>query len=156
DGLPGLVADYYAGFLVCQFLSAGTERWREAILGAFVDLLQPNGIYERSEGSGRRKEGLESRAGTVFGLEPPPVLEYRSGAARRLASVGHGQKTGAYLDQQKNRQRVAGYSAGASILDAFAYTGGFATEALLDGGLEATLVDSSADARRGAAEEADA
>jgi 23S rRNA (cytosine1962-C5)-methyltransferase len=34
DGLPGLVVDRYADVLVAQFLSAGAERWREAILDA--------------------------------------------------------------------------------------------------------------------------
>ena len=27
DQLPGVVADYYAGFVVCQFTSAGAEAW---------------------------------------------------------------------------------------------------------------------------------
>jgi len=31
DGLPGLVADRYADTLVVQLLSAGCERWREAL-----------------------------------------------------------------------------------------------------------------------------
>ena len=34
DGLPGLVVDRYDDVLVAQFLAAGTERWREAILDA--------------------------------------------------------------------------------------------------------------------------
>ena len=36
DGLPGLIVDRYADVLVAQFLSAGAERWREAILDALA------------------------------------------------------------------------------------------------------------------------
>ena len=32
DGLPGLVADRYAGTLVMQVLSAGCERWRDTLI----------------------------------------------------------------------------------------------------------------------------
>src|SRR5712691_7730419 len=49
DGLPGLIIDVYAGFAVCQFLTAGAERWKSAIVGALAS--QPNivGVYERSD-----------------------------------------------------------------------------------------------------------
>jgi 23S rRNA (cytosine1962-C5)-methyltransferase len=38
DGLPGLVVDRYADVLVAQFLAAGVERWRDAILDALAEL----------------------------------------------------------------------------------------------------------------------
>lgn len=63
-----------------------------------------------------------------------------------MVDIAGGQKTGAYLDQQRNRKRVAGHARGADVLDAFAYTGGFAIAALRAGARSATLVDSSADA----------
>ena len=34
DGLPGLTVDRYGDFLVCQFLSAGVERWKEEIVSS--------------------------------------------------------------------------------------------------------------------------
>ena len=154
DGLPGLIVDHYAGYLVCQFLSAGAEAWREAIIGGLIELLRPQGIYERSEGTARRKEGLESKRGLLAGSEAPAAVEYRCGRVRRLVMLGRGQKTGAYLDQQENVQRVARYAGGERILDAFAYTGGFAMEALLGGGVEATLIDGSSEALEAAAQAA--
>jgi len=146
DRVPGLIVDAYAGHLVCQFLSAGAERWRDEIVAALAELLAPRGIHERSEGAARRKEGLESRRGTLFGAEPAEPIDYRYGGLVRRVSIGHGQKTGAYLDQQDNAARVARYADGARVLDAFAYTGGFALAALAAGAREATLVDSSKDA----------
>src|SRR5690606_2293208 len=56
DRLPGLIVDHYASHLVCQFLSAGAERWRGEIVAALGGLLEPRGIHERSEGAARRKE----------------------------------------------------------------------------------------------------
>src|SRR5690606_18276395 len=61
DGLPGLIVDRYGDYVVCQLLAAGVEPWRDAIAKALDKLLRPRGIYERSEGAARRKEGLGSR-----------------------------------------------------------------------------------------------
>jgi 23S rRNA (cytosine1962-C5)-methyltransferase len=65
---------------------------------------------------------------------------------RLVVDVANGQKTGAYLDQQSNRTRVAAHARGADVLDAFSYTGGFSIAALRAGAKSATLVDSSTEA----------
>ena len=154
DGLPGLVVDRYAGFVVCQFLSAGAERWRDEVAESLVELCGPRGVYERSESSARRKEGLPSQRGVLRGETPPAEIEVRMGATHWLIDVANGQKTGAYLDQRRNRTRVAELAAGAEVLDAFAYTGGFAITALVAGAASATLVESSTEALRTAEREA--
>jgi 23S rRNA (cytosine1962-C5)-methyltransferase len=146
DGLPGLIVDRYGEYLVCQFLSAGAERWRATIVELLAELCSPRGIYERSEGGARHKEGLPSRRGLLTGEDPPRELEIESSGMRLVVDIASGQKTGAYLDQQRNRERVAAHARGAAVLDAFSYTGGFAIAALLAGGTSATLIDSSADA----------
>ena len=58
DGLPGLIADDYAGYLVVQFHTAGMEKQRPAILDALQALLTPRSMYERSDVGTRRAEGL--------------------------------------------------------------------------------------------------
>jgi len=156
DGLPGLIADRYADYVVCQFLAAGVERWREEIADLLMDLVGPRGVYERSEASARKKEGLTSQRGLLRGAEPPAEVEVEAGGGRWLVDVVNGQKTGAYLDQQRNRLRVAELAAGGELLDAFSYTGGFAIAALLGGANSATLVESSAEALRVAEREAEA
>jgi 23S rRNA (cytosine1962-C5)-methyltransferase len=148
DGLPGLVVDRYADFLVCQFLSAGVDSLRGTIAELLEKLAGARGVYERSEASARKKEGLASRRGMLRGAEPPAAIAVRSGEARFLVDVVNGQKTGAYLDQQANRLRVASYARNADVLDAFAYTGGFAINALKAGAAGALLVDSSEEALR--------
>jgi 23S rRNA (cytosine1962-C5)-methyltransferase len=146
DGLPGLIVDRYGEYLACQFLSAGAEAWRETLVALLTELCAPRGIYERSEGGARHKEGLSSRRGPVAGEMPPPDLSIVSSGVRHVVDIVNGQKTGAYLDQQQNRRRVAQHARDADVLDAFSYTGGFAISCLRGGAKRATLVDSSAEA----------
>ena len=82
----------------------------------------------------------------LAGEEPPAELEIAAGGARLVVDIANGQKTGAYLDQQRNRERVAAHARDADVLDAFSYTGGFAIACLHAGARGATLIDSSADA----------
>jgi len=100
DGLPGLIVDKYAGFLVCQFLSAGAELWREEIVSQLRQTVVPLGIYERSDAEVRLKEGLEPRAGLLWGEPPPPLLVIQEKPCRFFVDIEHGQKTGFYLDQR--------------------------------------------------------
>ena len=143
DGLPGLIVDRYGRFLVCQFLSAGAERWKEAIVGELNGLLSPSGIYERSDVRVRGKEGLAPLSGTLSGEEPPELVEIREGECRFLVDVRGGQKTGFYLDQRDNRRLLAEYSPGREFLNCYSYTGGFAVAALRAGAASAVNIDSS-------------
>jgi 23S rRNA (cytosine1962-C5)-methyltransferase len=145
DGLPGLIVDRYGEYLVCQVLAAGAERWRATLVELLAEICAPRGIYERSEGGARHKEGLQSRRGVLAGAEPPAEIEVRAGDVISLVEILGGQKTGAYLDQQHNRRRVAAHAHG-EVLDAFSYTGGFAIACLKHGARAATLVDSSREA----------
>ena len=146
DGLPGLVVDRYADVLVAQFLAAGVERWREAILDALAEETHCEAIYERSDAEVRKLEGLEPRAGFARGNREAkrcPIVEY--GLNYRV-DVEEGQKTGFFLDQRENRQRVRALAAGREVLDGFSYTGGFALAALAGGARRVTAVESSAPA----------
>lgn len=146
DGLPGLVVDRYDDVLVAQFLSAGAEHWREAILDALTEATGCEAIYERSDAEVRALEGLETRAGFARGNREAkrcPIVEY--GLNFRV-NVEAGQKTGFFLDQRENRQRVRALAAGCEVLDAFCYTGGFSIAALAGGAKRVTAVESSAEA----------
>lgn len=146
DGLPGLIVDRYAEWLVCQFLSAGAERWRDEIVSSLRPLVPAGGIYERSDVEVRTKEGLEPRTGVLDGAGPPDLVEVREGDLRFLVDVKSGQKTGFYLDQKENRRIAAPFLAGAEVLDCFSNTGSFAVAALKAGAGAVTAVDSSAGA----------
>ena len=146
DGFPGLVVDQYGEFLVCQFLSAGSEYWKDEIILQLQKILSPAGIYERSDVDVRLKEGLERRAGPLWGESPPELLLIEEGPCRFLVDIRKGHKTGFYLDQRDNRQALAGYAHGRSVLNCFAYTGGFGVWALRGGAERVTDVESSSSA----------
>jgi 23S rRNA (cytosine1962-C5)-methyltransferase len=144
DGLPGLVVDRYADVLVAQFLAAGVERWRDPILDSLMELTGCAAIYERSDAEVRKLEGLEPRTGFARGNRNAarcPIIEY--GLNFRV-DVEQGQKTGFFLDQRENRQRVRSLAAGREVLDGFCYTGGFSIAALAGGAKRVTAVESSA------------
>ena len=146
DGLPGLIVDRYADVLVAQFLAAGVERWRDAILDLLTELTGCEAVFERSDAEVRRIEGLEPRVGFARGNRDArrcPIVEY--GLHFRV-DVEEGQKTGFFLDQRENRQRVRTLAAGREVLDAFCYTGGFSVAALAGGARRVTAVESSAPA----------
>ncbi|GAP64571.1 23S rRNA (cytosine1962-C5)-methyltransferase [Ardenticatena maritima] len=146
DGLPGLIVDRYADFLVLQSLTLGIERHKATIVEALADLLAPRGIYERSDEEVRRLEGLEPTAGLVWGEAPPALVRISEHGLSFWVDVVHGHKTGFYLDQRENRALIRRFAAGRRVLNCFAYTGGF-TVAALAGGATATIsVESSADA----------
>lgn len=146
DLLPGVVVDRYGAFLVVQILTLAAERWRDEIVAALVQLCRPAGIYERSDVDVRRKEGLGLRAGLIWGKEPPDTVEILEHGRRFLVDIQRGQKTGFYLDQRENRQRVARYAADRDMLNCFCYTGGFSVYAGAAGALRIVSVDTSREA----------
>jgi 23S rRNA (cytosine1962-C5)-methyltransferase len=146
DGLPGLVVDRYADVLVAQFLAAGAERWREEILELLVETTGCEAVFERSDAEVRKLEGLAPRIGFARGNRAAsrcPIIEY--GLNFRV-DVEQGQKTGFFLDQRENRQRVRALASGREVLDGFCYTGGFAIAALAGGAKRVCAMDSSSDA----------
>ena len=142
DGLPGLIADVYGEYAVCQITGAGMERHRELIGRLLLDYAK--GVYERSDVDSRAKDGLPSRTGHLAGEPLPDVLEFTENGIRYRADYLAGHKTGFYLDQRDNRRLVAECAAGAErVLNCFSYTGGFGLAALKGGAKHVLNVDSS-------------
>lgn len=144
DGLPGLIADKYGNIIICQFLTSGSNYWKENIVNELQALLSPQSIYERSEGEHLSQEGLTVQKGRLMGEEPPDLLEINEQSCRFLVDLKNGHKTGFYLDQRENRQLIGRYSQEAEVLNCFAYTGGFSVPALLGGAKKVINIDTSA------------
>jgi 23S rRNA (cytosine1962-C5)-methyltransferase len=148
DHLPGLIVDQYGEYLVCQFLSAGTEHWKSVIAESLMLQTRAKGIFERSDGPVRDKEGLQRTSGLLAGRQPPERIEVFEGPIRYLVDIRRGHKTGLYLDQRENRMLTADYAPDASVLNCFAYTGGFGLWALYGGARKLVNIDESADGLR--------
>ena len=143
DGLPGLIVDKYGDFLVCQFLTAGAEKWKNEIVTQLNALISNAGIYERSDVEVREKEGLPLVAGVLAGAEPPDLVEIFENGLKFLVDVKAGHKTGFYLDQRENRRLVASYAPNVEMLNCFSYTGGFGIFALKYGVKQVTNIEAS-------------
>ena len=172
DGLPGLIVDRYGQTLSAQFLSAGMERWREAVADVLLGATGLARLYERSDSSVRALEGLEPHAGWLRGgppgcaagtpdedsatlpaatptPTPPTALTIREHGWQLGLDVAEGHKTGFYLDQRDNRGRFAQWVRHFGlqrVLNCYCYTGGFSVAALSGGAAHVVGVDSSAPA----------
>ena len=146
DGLPGLVVDRYNDFLVCQFLSSGAAFFKDVIVHQLADITHAKGIFDRSDTDTRTLEGLEPSVGTLWGEDPPELIEIKEHGMHFLVDVRRGHKTGFYLDQCENRMAVKEFSKGAEVLNCFSYTGAFGLAALKGGALQVTNIESSPDA----------
>ena len=71
DGLPSLVVDRFDRWLVVQLLSAGLEAYRAEIVEALVQLVQPEGILARNDGSFVRVSASSWRTARYTSPIPP-------------------------------------------------------------------------------------
>lgn len=144
DSLPGLVVDIYGDVAVVQCHSVGMYLSRELVCKAILSVYGSRivAVYDKSSSTVPFNAGLDA------------VDEYIYGSASATKSVqenGHkfyvnwekGQKTGFFLDQRVNRELVAHYAKGRTVLNTFCYTGGFSIYALGAGALSVDSVDSS-------------
>lgn len=148
DGVAGVVIDRYGSWFVGQFLSAGAEANKQAIVDAAQKVLPCSGFYERSDTDARAKEGLDPSTGVLAGKEPPEFVEIDDNGPRLLVDIKRGHKTGAYLDQAANRRevrRLAQMNRG-EVLNAFCYTGGFGLHAAAGQAQRIVQLDQSAEA----------
>jgi 23S rRNA (cytosine1962-C5)-methyltransferase len=146
DGMPGLVVDRYGAVLVAQFLSAGAEYWKEDIADLLIELTGAECLYERSDADVRRLEGLQERSGLMRGSDTAGPVTIQENGLKFWVDFRSGQKTGFYIDQRQNRQRLGQMALGRDVLNCFCYTGGFSVYALAGGAKSVLSLDSSADA----------
>jgi len=144
DALPGLIIDIYGATAVMQCHSAGMYLAREAIADAIMRVLPEtiSAVYDKSSGTLPFREKFNPTDGYIVGSENTSVQCLEHGNRYHI-SWAEGQKTGFFIDQRENRLLLQGYSKGKSVLNAFAYTGGFSVSALKGGATEVITVDSS-------------
>jgi 23S rRNA (cytosine1962-C5)-methyltransferase len=137
DGLPGIVVDLYGDYAVLVTYSRSLGALVPEVAQAVEEVARVRGVVRRArDGDGVRL--------TLLAGEPPPsevIIEERG--MRLLAELEHGQKTGLFFDHRDNRAFVREISAGRSVLNLFAYTGGFSVAAALGGARAVTSVDIS-------------
>ncbi|HSG90981.1 MAG TPA: class I SAM-dependent rRNA methyltransferase [Pseudomonadales bacterium] len=145
DGLSGMVVDRYGDVLVCQLATAGMEVRKDMVVDALRKSLAPRTIVFKHDSGAREVEGLEQYV-EIVGEDPGALVPLTENGVPFRVPVTGGQKTGWFYDHRENRARLAPFCAGARVLDAFSYVGGWGLQALAFGAESATVVDSSAPA----------
>ncbi len=144
DGLSGLIVDIYSDTAVLQCHSIGMYRQRELIAKALQAVFREklSAIFDKSSDALPSHFSETQTNGYLWKSsdydEAAPHVVHENGVKFRV-DWETGQKTGFFLDQRDNRQLLARYAAGKTVLNAFCYTGGFSCYALKAG---ATLVHS--------------
>ena len=137
DGLSGLIADKYGKSIVLELFSAGMHRHLEWLRQGFAENFPDHEIVVRSDHRTERLEGLKMDG-------PPPQareIVIQENNLKFHVDLRRGHKTGFFLDQRDNRQRLGALCAGQDVFDGFCYTGGFALAAALAGAKSVEAVD---------------
>jgi 23S rRNA (cytosine1962-C5)-methyltransferase len=136
DSLPGITVDRYDRWAVIVTYARSLDGVVNMVAEILAAELELEGVLWRRSGAEPR-EPLR----LLLGTHPPEDLTIVENGLRYYADLGIGQKTGLFLDQRDNRQTVARYAAGASMLNLFSYTGGFSVAAARAGARQVTSVD---------------
>lgn len=129
DGLSGLVVDRYGEWLLVQCTSLALFLRLPRLVESLVSLVQPRGIWLRTEKGIREAEGLETADHLIWGEPPPRPLRIVEHDVAYEVDVVEGQKTGFFLDQRDNRAELARFVRPGRLLDVCCYSGGFSLQA---------------------------
>jgi 23S rRNA (cytosine1962-C5)-methyltransferase len=159
DGLSGLTIDRFNQTCVIASSAYWVQAHKESILQVMSDVMPEDIVVWLPQPKPLSQDGW-SEGNSTFS-KPTVLAESRKSHSEETTSrkervieagvryevdFSHTQKTGLFLDQRDNHQRVATLAHGKRILDLYTYTGGFALHAAKAGALKVTAVDSSASA----------
>src|SRR5262249_44380410 len=139
----GLIVDVFGDAAVVQMTTLAMKLREEMVYDAVAALLGPKTIYETPAGGVAEIEGFKAQARGVRG-EPRPTVPCVGNGIPPEGQPIAGQKTGSFLDQRDNRERVGKLARGARVLDLYTYAGGFALAAAQGGAKSVVAVDVSA------------
>ena len=142
DFLPGIVIDKYNNYFVIQISTLGAELRKNDIILAIVDEFNPDGIFERSDITSRKHEGLSQTKGFLYKNFDTNIIIDENNIKYKI-DIENGQKTGYFLDQKQNRLAIRKFSEGKDVLDCFTYLGSFAFNAAFGGAENVTALDCS-------------
>lgn len=146
DGLPGFIVDRYADTLVVKLYTLAWIPHLNDVLASLVTVQPCKRLVLRlsrnMQAQPSKLYGLQDGMALIDDMPDVPVVFEENGLVF-AADVFAGHKTGFFFDQRENRARVQQLSAGASVLDVFAYSGGFSVYAAAGGATQVLSVDIS-------------
>ncbi|WP_370390963.1 class I SAM-dependent rRNA methyltransferase [uncultured Winogradskyella sp.] len=144
DGFPGLIVDVYNQVVVVKLYSGIWLPYFSGIISSIQALTNSQAIVLRLSRQMETNSNLNLKDGQVLsGVLEGEEVYFKEYNVQFKANVIKGHKTGFFLDHRENRRQVGLLSKGKTVLDVFAYAGGFAIHALVNGATEVTSVDIS-------------
>ena len=154
DKLPGLVVDRYDQTVVIKLDTAAWIAHLRSVLAALASVMPAQRIVLRLSRAVLAKSEHLHGLGDGSVLSGPPLegpVPFLDNGLKFEADPILGQKTGFFLDQRDNRARFEKLTAGAVVLNVFAYTGGFSIYAARGGARDVVSLDISRPALAAAA-----
>lgn len=146
DGLAGVVVDRYDRTLVVKLYSSAWFAHLRPLLQELDALMAPERIVLRLSRqlavTAHELCGLHDGQ-TVVGHTPKAPIPFLENGLLFEADVINGQKTGFFLDQRENRQRVEALAAQRTVLNVFSYSGAFSVYAARGGATRVVSLDQS-------------
>ncbi len=145
DGLPGLIVDRYADTLVVKVYSSAWLPHLRDILPELVAVQPCSRLVLRLSRNLQETPALLGGLAdgqVIYGSALEGTVTFYENGLPFQANVREGHKTGFFFDQRENRKRVRDIAEG-SVLDVFAYSGGFSVYAAAGGATSVLSVDVS-------------
>lgn len=139
DGLSGLTLDCFHDVVVVSSSAYWVEAHKEDIIQSIDELIKPQQVVWQAQSKALAQDGWEQ---STHEVEVGSIDVLEAGIIYRV-QLGQSQKTGLFLDQRDNHQRLASLTTGKRVLDLYCYTGGFALHAAKAKAALVTAVDSS-------------
>ena len=146
DGFPGLVLDRYEGTVVLKLYTSAWIPYLDTLISLFKKKLSIKSCVLRRSRKVAALEGIlktYNEGHILFGDKIQGPVRFKENGIDFEVNVISGQKTGFYLDQRDNRQKVRLLSRGSSVLNVFSYTGAFSVYAFAGGASSVLEVDSN-------------
>lgn len=144
DGLPGCVVDVYDQVAVVKLYSTIWFPYLKMIVECLTEMISCETVVLRLSRNLQAHTSSGFYDGQIiWGELKQEVVHFLEHGVHFSAHVIKGHKTGYFLDHRENRRRVGELSKGRTVLDVFAYAGGFSVHALAGGARSVTSVDIS-------------
>lgn len=143
DGMPSLIVDVYAEVAVIKLYSLIWKHHLQDILDAVLHLTGVETVVLRLSRNVQKLQKDYKDGQILHGTLEDPIIVFREHGVLFSAHVIKGHKTGYFLDHRDNRKRIGELAEGKSVLDIFAYAGGFSVHALAGGARTVISLDIS-------------
>jgi len=146
DGLPALIADVYDEVLVIKLYARIWLPYLEEILPLLLATSACETVVLRLSRNVQKLLPELEDGQVIHGKLAEENIIFLEHGLRFSANVIKGHKTGYFLDHRHNRKQIGTLSKNKSVLDIFAYAGGFSVHALAGEAERVVSLDISAQA----------